>query len=267
MLGAIAGDIIGSIYEWNNIKTTEFPLFSDSSYFTDDSVLTIALADAILSNCDYAIKLRSYYNSYPKAGYGGSFIGWACIPKMQAYDSWGNGAAMRISPAGWAYNTLEEVLEQAEKFTAVTHNHPEGIKGGQATAATIFLARTGFSKQQIKEYVEMNFAYDLNRTCDQIRPDYSFDVSCQGTVPEAIIAFLESTDFENAIRLAVSLGGDTDTLACITGSIAEAFYGGVPKNIIEEVMLRLDNPLREVTINFSVTYCGYSSHFKALDHL
>jgi ADP-ribosylglycohydrolase len=258
MLGAIAGDIIGSVYEWDNIKTTKFPLFTDSCSFTDDSVLTIALADAILSACDYADAMRNYFRRYPDVGFGGNFLIWATYSGSEAYNSWGNGAAMRISPVGWAYSTLEEVLANAEKFTAITHNHPEGIIGGKATAAAIFMARTGASKQQIKAYTEKNFTYDLGRTCDGIRPGYEFDESCQGTVPEAIIAFLESTDFEHAVRLAVSLGGDSDTLACITGSIAEAFYGGVPNHIIKETMMRLDIPLRQITLDFCIKYCGYN---------
>ena len=258
MLGAIAGDIIGSVYEFNNIKTTEFPLFGGESDFTDDSVLTIALADSILTGGNYSDMMRKYYNRYPDAGYGGSFHEWALCSTTGPYGSWGNGAAMRISPAAWAYDSLDKVISQAEMYTAVTHNHPDGIKGGVATAAAIYLARTGSSKQQIKEYIEKTHEYDLSRTCNEIRPNYYIDESCQGTVPEAIIAFLESTDFEHAVRLAVSLGGDSDTLACITGSIAEAFYGSVPVHIFKEVLSRLDAPLRRTTVNFCVTHCGYS---------
>ena len=232
MLGAITGDIVGSVYEFDNIKTTEFDLFCyDSAFFTDDSILTVALADAILHDLDYADTMRNYYQRYPNAGYGLSFRLWACTPNAPAYNSWGNGAAMRISPVGFAFNTLEEVQQNAQKYTEITHNHPEGIKGALATASAIFLARTGHTKQQIKDYLIENYSYDLNRSCDDIRPHYYFDVSSQGTVPEAIIAFLDSTDFESAIRLAVSLGGDSDTLTCITGGIAQAFYGSVPDYI------------------------------------
>jgi ADP-ribosylglycohydrolase len=256
MIGAIAGDIIGSIYEWNNIKTTEFELFSRFCHFTDDSVLTVALADSILNNVDYDKKMREYYHRYPDAGYGGSFAGWARSMDKKAYNSWGNGAAMRISPAGFAYPTLEETLNQAEKFTVYTHNHPEGIKGACATTAAIFLARKGGSKTEIKDYIENTFGYDLQRTLDQIRPTYQFDVSCQGTIPEAIIAFLESVNFEDAIRKAVSLGGDIDTLACITGGIAQAFYGGILQTISDRVYKILDEPLGRVTREFMAKYCS-----------
>jgi ADP-ribosylglycohydrolase len=194
--------------------------------------------------------MREYYGRYPDAGYGGNFIQWARSKYPAPYGSWGNGAAMRISPVGWAYETLNMVLKKAEKFTALTHNHPEGIKGAQATAAAIFMSRTGASKEEIRNYVTNNFGYDLSRSCDQIRPGYEFDVSCQGTVPQSFAAFLESNDFESAIRLAVSLGGDTDTLTCITGSIAEAFYGGVPEHIALQTFSFLDDPLSLVTKEF-----------------
>jgi ADP-ribosylglycohydrolase len=255
MIGAIAGDIIGSVYEWHNIKTTDFPLFSTGSRFTDDSVLTIALADSILNGTDYVNKMKEYFHRYPQAGFGSHFAGWASSVDRQPYNSWGNGAAMRVSPVGFAYNTLEETLKKAEYFTALTHNHPEGIKGGCAAAAAIFLGRKGQTKQEIKEYIESSFQYDLHRTLDEIRPTYKFDISCQGTVPEAIIAFLESNDFEDAIRKAVSLGGDCDTLTCITGGIAQGFYGIVPETITEEVYAILDTPLRKITQEFTRFYC------------
>lgn len=258
MLGAIAGDIIGSPYEFDNINTTDFSLFChDSCFFTDDSILTIALADAILHDLDYAQTMRAYYQRYPNASYGARFREWACTANAAAYNSWGNGSAMRISPVGYAFDTLEQVLQKAAEYTETTHNHPEGIKGALATAAAIFLARTGQSKQQIKQYVESNFGYDLSRSCDQIRPHYLFNESCQQTVPEAICAFLDSTDFENALRLAVSLGGDSDTLTCITGGIAQAFYGGVPKEIADQALSFLDQPLRAVTLEFMKKYCAY----------
>lgn len=254
MIGAIAGDIVGSIYEWDNIKVTDFDLFDPESFFTDDTVLTVALADSIMTGASYDTVMKDYYWRYPDAGYGGGFHNWARSSHSQPYNSYGNGAAMRISPVGYAYSTLDEVMAKAEEFTAITHNHPEGIKGAQATSAAIFLARTGNSKQEIYDFVQLRFGYDLSRKVDDIRPNYSFDVSCQGTVPEAIIAFLESTSYENAIRLAISMGGDSDTLACITGGIAEAFYGGVPKEIESLVFDRLDLPLASVTRTFVENY-------------
>ncbi len=254
MLGAIAGDIIGSIYESNNIKTKEFPLFDPRCHFTDDTVLTVALADAILNEGVYSTLMKSYVHRYPNAGYGASFYWWALSTGDQPYHSYGNGAAMRISPVGWAFDRLEEVLEKARQFTEVTHNHPEGIKGAQAIAAAIFLARTGRSKEEIRSYIETTFHYDLSRTLDEIRPRYVFDASCQGTVPQAIRAFLESRDFEDAIRNAISIGGDSDTLACIAGGIAEAFYGGVPRLISEKVWKILDEDLRDVILKFRNKY-------------
>ena len=255
MIGAIAGDIIGSVYEWNNIKTKEFELFSWESRFTDDTVLTVALAETILTGRPYVENLRAFYRLYPGAGYGGSFHRWAQDPAEGPYNSWGNGAAMRISPAGYAFDDLETTLRKAKEFTEVTHDHPEGIKGGQATAAAIFLARTGKSKAEIRAYIEATFGYDLSRHVDEIRPDYYFNESSQRTVPQAIRAFLDSTDFEDAIRTAVSLGGDSDTLACITGGIAQAFYGGVPKDITAKVYDILDERLGMITEAFIGKYC------------
>lgn len=255
MIGAIAGDIIGSIYEWNNIKTTEFPLFGERCFFTDDSVLTVALADVILNGGSYPEKMVEYYNRYPEVGFGDSFAAWAFRRDFQPYNSYGNGAAMRISPVGFAYNTLEEVLEQAKFFTECTHNHPEGIKGAQATAAAIFLARSGRGREVIREVVTETFHYDLTKPLDEIRSGYKCDITCQGTVPQAITAFLESKDFEDAIRKAVSLGGDCDTLTCITGGIAQAYYGGVPAEFQKKVYQILDEPLAQVTRNFMDKYC------------
>jgi ADP-ribosylglycohydrolase len=254
MIGAIAGDIVGSVYEWNNIKTKQFELFHPSCFFADDSVLTIALADAILNNHDYGAMMKSYYHRYPDAGYGGFFHQWARSAESQPYNSWGNGAAMRISPVGFAFESLAEVLVKAKQYTNTTHNHPEGIKGAQATASAIFLARTGKTKTEIKEYVETTFGYDLSITLDDLRPSYAFNESCQETVPQAIIAFLESYDFEDAIRNAISLGGDSDTLACITGGIAQAFYGGVPDSVAAKIMEVLDKDLRKVTSEFMAMY-------------
>jgi len=257
MLGAITGDIIGSIYEFGNIKTTDFPLFNFRCRFTDDTVLTVALADAILHRQDYAETMKRYFQMYPSAGYGESFYNWAVNKDAKPYNSWGNGAAMRISPAGYAFSSLGEVLAKAKEYTEITHNHPEGIRGALATASAIFLARTGNTKAQIKEYIAEHFHYNLDRTCDDIRPQYTFDVSCQGTVPQAIVAFLDSHNFEHAIRLAISLGGDSDTLACITGGIAAAFYGGVPPEIAEKALSILDEPLRDITLQFTQQYCQF----------
>jgi len=256
MIGAIAGDIIGSVYEFNGFKSKEFPLFSPECFFTDDSILTIALADTIMTGTSYTDNLKTFYYRYPDGGYGGGFHAWARSASSQPYNSFGNGAAMRISPAGFAYDNLETVLDKAREFTAVTHNHPEGIKGGQATAAAIFLARTGKSKDEIRTYVESSFGYDLSRHIDEIRPTYRFNETSQDTVPQAIRAFLDATDFEDAIRNAISLGGDADTLACITGGIAQAFYGGVPPEIEEQVYAILDEDLGDITRRFMAKYCA-----------
>ena len=251
LYGAISGDIIGSKYEFFPHKNTDFPLFSNEySDYTDDTVMTVANADWLLTNDKLWVIMQDYGNRYPTAGYGGMFKIWLREEDPKPYNSFGNGSAMRVSPVGWAFDTLEETLEAAKRSAEVTHNHPEGIKGAQATAACIFMARTGKSKQEIKEYIEKEFGYNLNRTCDEIRIDYSFDESCQGTVPESIIAFLESTDFESAIRLTVSLGGDADTMGAITGGIAEAFYGGVPNHIRKEVLKRLPNEFIDVMQRF-----------------
>jgi ADP-ribosylglycohydrolase len=255
MIGAIAGDIIGSVYEWNNIKTKEFELFSPQCFFTDDTILTVALADSIMTGTPYVDNLKTFYEQYPNGGYGGSFHKWAQSSDSKPYNSWGNGAAMRISPVGYVYDDLDTVLLKAAEFTEITHNHPEGIKGGQSTASAIFLARTGKSKEEIKDYIETAFQYDLSKHVDEIRPSYKFDVSSQGTVPQAIRAFIDSTDFEDAIRTAVSLGGDTDTLACITGGIAQTFYGGVSKQIEDKVYRILDEHLRAITQEFMDKYC------------
>jgi ADP-ribosylglycohydrolase len=254
MLGAIAGDIIGSVYEWNNIKSKEFDLFSPKAFFTDDSVLTVPLAEAILNEDDYGRVMKKYYRRYPDAGYGGNFHKWAKSPDSKPYNSWGNGSAMRTSPVGYAFENLDDVLQKAEYYAAFTHNHPEGIKGAQATSASIFLARNGAAKEEIKSYITRQFKYDLTRSIDEIRPDHEFDVSCQGTVPQAITAFLESENFEDAIRNAISLGGDSDTMACITGGIAEAFYGKLPEDIAETAMNILDKNLREIVVRFYEKY-------------
>ena len=233
--GAIVGDVIGSTYEHSHSKNYNFELFRAGSRPTDDSVMTAAVADWHTNGGDLVAIMQQYGRRYPYAGYGGGFGRWLNAPTPKPYNSFGNGSAMRVSPVGWAFDTLQETLEVAEQTAAVTHNHPEGIKGAQAVAASIFLARTGHSKEEIKKYVQDKFSYDLERKYDDIKPVYSFDVTCQGSVPESIICFLESTDFEDAIRKAISMGGDADTMGAITGSIAEAYYGGVPDEIIEKV--------------------------------
>ena len=254
MLGAIAGDIIGSVYEGSPIKSTEFPLFQPHSTFTDDTVLTVAVAHSILSGTDYATSLKTFGLKYPNAGYGGSFIGWLFSEGDQAYNSWGNGSAMRVSPVGFAFDSIEEVLEEAKRSAEVTHNHPEGIKGAQATALAVFMARTGESKEAIRSEISERFAYDMDRTLAEIRPTYRFDVSCQGSVPESIIAFLESEDLEDAVRKAISLGGDGDTMACIAGAIAEAHYKTLPADIVSEVFERLPAELVEIVREFEAAY-------------
>lgn len=250
MLGAMAGDIIGSVYEWQSIYVTDFPLFQKNSVFTDDTVLTVAVASALMSDRNYARTLRIYARRYPKAGYGSRFKRWAMSEDAGAYNSYGNGSAMRVSPVAWAFNTLEEVLHAAQKSAEVTHNHPEGIKGAQATAAAIFLARTGATKEQIRSLITSRFGYNLNKTVADLRPLPAFDVTCQGSVPNALIAFLESTDFEDCVRNTVALGGDSDTQAAIAGSIAEGFYSGVPQAIQEAVFARLDAHLLQVVHDF-----------------
>lgn len=253
MIGAIIGDIVGSVYEWNNIKTKDFPLFSSKCFFTDDTVMTLAISEGLMNggSVDAFIQaMKKYGHLYPDIGYGGRFGSWLSSEDIHPYNSWGNGSAMRVSPVAWMFDTLSEVEQYAEVSAAVTHNHPEGIKGAQATAAAIFLARKGKSKNEIKAYIESKYGYDLSRTLDEIRPSYSFNESCQETVPEAITAFLESVDFEDAIRNAISLGGDSDTLAAITGSIAEAAYN-VPEEIKEETLAMLNKPLLNVYEKFN----------------
>lgn len=256
MIGAIAGDIIGSIYERWPIKSKDFPLFDDRCRFTDDSVLTIGVADALLTGKTYMQSLWEIGRRYPRAGYGGSFMRWLQSDDPQPYNSWGNGSAMRVSPVGFAFESEENVLRHARMTAEVSHNHPEGIKGAQATALAVLLARTGSGKDVIRGRIAELFGYDLDRTVDEIRPHYSFDVSCQGTVPEAIIAFLDSETYEDAIRNAISLGGDSDTLACISGGIAEAFYGGVGEEIEKEVRERLKPDLIDIVERFCSSVKG-----------
>lgn len=253
MIGAIIGDIAGSVYEWNNIKTKDFPLFSPGCFFTDDTVMTLAVAEGLMNggSAEALVQaMKKYGRMYPDAGYGGRFSSWLFSEDNAPYNSWGNGSAMRVSAAAWMFDTLSDVEQYAKISAAVTHNHPEGIKGAQATAAAIFLARKGRSKKDIKAYIESKYSYDLSRTLYEIRPDYQFNESCQKTVPEAITAFLESTDFEDAIRNAISLGGDSDTLAAITGSIAGAAYG-IPEEIKQKALSILDECLLNVYQRFA----------------
>ena len=270
MYGAILGDMIGAPYEFDRgNKTKEFPLFVKRSHFTDDSVMTVAVAEALLNTLDKAPEeiraavvrsMQKWGRKYPNAGYGGKFYWWLKDSDPQPYNSWGNGSAMRVSAAGWLFGTMEETRDAARLTAEVTHNHPEGIKGAEAMAAAIFLARTGSTKEEIREYIVREFGYDLSRTCDEIRPDYRHVESCQQTVPEAITAFLEGTDFEDVIRTAVSLGGDCDTLTCIAGGIAEAFYG-VPEELKEECRKRLPEDMREVLDRFEqMVHSGAGYH-------
>ena len=254
MFGAIVGDVAGSHYEHFPTKSVDFDYFRKHSCVTDDTVLTIAVADWILNGGQLREYFHDYVARYPNAGYGGTFIKWARCRETEPYNSWGNGSAMRVSPAAYAVDTLHDVLSLASKSAEVTHNHPDGIAGAQATAGAIFLARTGGSKSEIREFVEREFSYDLSRSIAEIRPTYSFDVSCSGSVPESIIAFLESTSFDSAIRLAISLGGDSDTMACIAGAIAEPFYGGVPDEIRATTRTYLDQRMLSIVDEFSEKY-------------
>ena len=255
MLGAIAGDIIGSVYESHCLKTTEFDLFTAYSTFTDDTVLTVAVADCILHGKDYATTFKKYTKKYPYAGFGGMFLRWVYSDSLEPYNSFGNGSAMRVSPVGFAFDTIDEVLVEAKRSAEVTHNHPEGIKGAQAVASAIFLARMKESKSNIRDFIENNFGYNLRYTLDEIRPYYHFNETCQGSVPQAIIAFLESDGYEDAVRKAISIGGDSDTLGCMTGGIAQAYYQKIPANIINEVKKRLDSELLKVVEEFNRRYC------------
>ena len=260
MYGAILGDIIGSPFEFDRgSKSKEFPLFSANSRFTDDSVMTIAVSNAFLDaqpNADIEwirqrliSSMKKYGKLFPRAGYGGMFRRWLKCDDPQPYGSFGNGSAMRVSSVAWLYNDLDTVRSMAKLSAEVSHNHPEGIKGAEATASAIYLARTGSTKAEIKSYIEENFGYNLNRTCDEIRPNYHHVETCQETVPEAITAFLEGESFEDVIRTAVSLGGDCDTLTCIAGSIAEGFFG-IPETLKQECRNRLPDELRKVLDQF-----------------
>lgn len=251
VMGAICGDIIGSCYEAHKTKNYDFNLFSEKSRFTDDTVCSIGIADALIHDEPFDSHLQYWCRKYPKAGYGGRFRFWLLSDDMKPYNSWGNGSAMRVSAVGAYAGSLVEVLDLARRSAEITHNHPAGIKGAQATALAIFLALRGYSKDEIKSAIEENFGYDLSRRYDDIQPYYGFDVSCQGSVPESIIAFLESDDYESAVRKAVALGGDADTMAAIAGSIAAAFYGEIPMHILDECILRLPYEIRDVINNFN----------------
>ena len=259
MIGAILGDIVGSPYEFDNIKAKDFPLFSSRSVFTDDSVMTLAVADALMQYgregdtdrfCEILVDTMHRYGAmYPDVGYGGRFLDWVTDPtRTEPYNSYGNGSAMRVSAVGWFADTLEETLDLAEASAAVTHNHPEGIAGAVATAGAVYLAKTGASREELREFV--SHYYSLDFTLDEIRPTYRFTERCADTVPQAMQAFFESENFEDAVRLAVSLGGDSDTVAAITGGVAEAFYG-IPAHLRMTALAYLDEPLREIAIAFA----------------
>lgn len=234
MYGAVIGDIAGSKYEFLGYKKYPKTILVENCFFTDDTVMTVAIADALLTHKDVAKTIRKYGRRYPHRGYGGAFQTWLDCDNTLPYFSYGNGAAMRVSAAAWLNDDWSKIMDDATKVTTVTHNNPEGIKGAQATATAIYMARRHFEKKEIKDYIEHEFDYNLDFTLDEIRPFYKFNETCQGTVPQAIVAFLESKDFEDAVKLAISLGGDADTLAAITGSIAEAYYG-IPENLIQKV--------------------------------
>ena len=260
MLGAVLGDIAGSRFEWNNIKTKEFELFTNRCHITDDSVMTFAIAKAIL-DCedDYsdlgskAVEWMQFYGrAFPNAGYGGSFANWLFEENPLPYNSWGNGAAMRVSPCGFAAKSLEEAIMLSKKVTEVTHNHPEGIKGAEATAVAIYLAKKGSSKEEIKSYINEHY-YKIDFTLDEIRADYSFDVSCQGSVPQALEAFFEAKDYEDTIRNAISIGGDSDTLAAIAGGIAEAHFG-IPDSIKIKGDKYVPDILLDILVEFRKTF-------------
>ncbi len=266
MYGAIIGDMVGAPYEFDRGgKSKEFDMWGRGVEFTDDTVMSVAVAEALLEAGENAEELdvkeavirsmQDWGHRYPDAGYGVRFSGWLREPEPKPYNSFGNGSAMRVSAVGWLYDSLERTRQVARWTAEVTHNHPEGIKGAEATAAAIFMARSGATKGETKEYLVADFGYDLSRTCDEIRPGYRHVESCQETVPEAITAFLEGNDFEDVIRTAVSLGGDCDTLTCIAGSIAEAFYG-VPEELKEECRKRLSEDILEVLEQFEMHRCG-----------
>ena len=253
LLGAICGDIIGSAREFQPVKRVDFVLFPYGSRFTDDTVMTCAVAEWLMNQQgDLDSVMQKWGLKYSNAGYGGMFFRWIVSTNPKPYNSFGNGSAMRVSPVGWIANSLEETLELAKKTAEVTHNHPEGIKGAQAVAVAVFMARNGSTKSEIKQYIQQHFpGYNLDRDCKTIRQDYRFDVTCQGSVPESIIAFLESVDYESAVRLAVSLGGDADTMAAIAGSIAAAYYREIPDAIAGQSLSKLPPEIIDTTTTFA----------------
>ena len=253
IIGTICGDIIGSTHEFNPIKTKEFPLYQKNSKFTDDTIMTLAIANWLMKNKNsrqiLIDEIKYFGNKYPNAGYGGMFREWLKSENPHAYGSWANGSAMRVSPVAWVGDSLEEVQKLAKLSAEITHNHPDAIKGALATADAIYLSRIDISKEEIKNHIELRYDYDLSRRLEDIRPNYKFDVSCSGSVPEAIICFLESKSFEDTIRNAISLGGDADTQAAIAGGIASAYYD-IPKRIYYKAIHRLDYDLLNVLIDF-----------------
>ncbi|MBE6425344.1 MAG: hypothetical protein E7029_05050 [Planctomycetaceae bacterium] len=254
MFGALIGDIVGSPYRKKGFKSMDFEFLDPQSLFTDDTVMTAATADAILNRSSFTDAYWNWGNRFPNAGYGKNFQKWLASSEKKPYFSYGNGSAMRVSPVGWAFETLEETMKAASDSASVTHDHPEGIKGAQSTASAIWLARNGKSKEEIKEYIESNFGYDLSRSIDEMRPDYVHDVSCMGTMPAVFRAFYESENYIHAIRLVISLGGDSDTLACITGSIADAFYREIPKEVCTFMRAKLPSEITDVLDQFEERY-------------
>lgn len=258
MLGAIIGDIVGSVYEAHGIKTVDFPFWGDGATFTDDTVMTVACAEALMNTLGQGPKavtaavierMQYWGRKHPHAGYGPKFLAWLWEESPRPYHSWGNGSAMRVSAAGWLYTTIEQTTDHARCTAVVSHDHPEGIKGAEAVAAAVFMLRRGKSKEEVKSYIRGVYGYDLGGTLAELRPTYGFDVSCRGSVPPAILAFLESTDFESAVRNSVSLGGDSDTQAAIAGSLAEAFYG-IPEAMAEKALTYLDDEMKAVCDRF-----------------
>ena len=256
ILGATIGDIIGSRFEWNNYKAKDFELFTDQCSFTDDTVMTLAISKALLEcDGDYTnlshktiANMQKFGQIYPNAGYGGSFSSWLLDENPKPYNSWGNGSAMRVSACAYIARSLDEAMELSHKVTSITHNHPEGLKGAEATTVATYMALNGFSKEEIRQYILKNY-YNIDFTLDGIRDSYHFDVSCQGSVPEALQAFFESKDYEDAIRNAISIGGDSDTIAAITGAVAGAYYG-IPNSIKETALTYLTLDLKEIVDNF-----------------
>ncbi len=254
MIGAVIGDIVGSVFEFDNQRSVDFPLFSSSSTFTDDSVLTFATAAVLLDKGDYSAAYQDFARRYPGRGYGGNFYRWIYTDDPQPYNSFGNGSAMRVSPVGFAFESLEETLAEARRSAEVTHNHPEGIKGAQATAQVIFMSRKGATKAEIKQEITQRYGYDLSRPLDLIRQVNQFDATCPGSLPEAISVFLEGKDYEHTIRLAVSIGGDTDTIACIAGGMAQAFYGSIPAGIERDARARISAEFVDILDRFQTQF-------------